>query len=80
MKVGGTSRKGNRRVWSRVEEEALLIILEDVVTCRHHCDIGAFKSETIIMIEKKLTDICPNSNLKANPYIETKLKIWKKKK
>ena len=78
MEVGGTSRKGNRRVWSREEEEELLIILEDVVARGHRCDTGAFKSGTVIMIEKKLVDMCPNSNLKANPHIESKLKIWKK--
>ena len=59
MEVDGTSRKGNKRVWNREEEEALLIILEDVAR-RHCCDIGAFKFWTIIMIEKKLVDILLN--------------------
>ena len=58
----------------------LLIILEDVVPRGHHFDTGAFKFGTIIMIEKKLADMCPNSNLKANPHIESKLKIGKKKR
>ena len=55
----------------------MLIILEDVVPRGHRCDTGAFKFGTIIMIEKKLADMCPNSNLKANPHIESKLKIGK---
>ena len=44
----------------------------------HRCNTDAFKFGKIIIIEKKLVDMCPNSNLKANLHIESKLKIWKK--
>ena len=78
MEVGGSSKNRNRRVWSREEEEALLIILEDVVARGQRCDIGSFKSGTISVIERQLADMCPQSNLRVNPYIESKLKMWKK--
>ena len=52
------------------EEEALLNILEDVVAQGHHCDNGCFKPGTTLLIEKMLSNLCPTSNLKANPYIE----------
>ena len=78
MEVGGSSRNRNRRIWSREEEEALLTILEDVVARGQRCDTGSFKSGTITMIERQLTEMCPESNLRANPHIESKLKMWKK--
>ena len=53
----------------------MLIILEDVVARGHRCDTGAFKSRMIIMIEKKLADMCPNLNLKVNPHIELQYNI-----
>ena len=78
MEVGGSSKNRNRRVWSREEEEALLIILEDVVARGQCCDTGSFKSGTISIIERQLADMCPQSNLRINPHIESKLKMWKK--
>ena len=82
MEVGGSSndhsRKVVRRTWTRDEEETLLTILEDVVARGQLCDTGSFKSGTIIMIERSLSDMCPQSGLKANPHIESKLKKWKK--
>ena len=82
MEVGGSSndhsRKVVRRTWTRDEEEALLTILEDVVARGQRCDTGSFKSGTINMIERSLSDMCPQSGLKANPHIESKLKKWKK--
>ena len=82
MEVGGSnndhSRKVVRRTWTRDEEEALLPILEDVVGRGQRSDIGSFKSGTITMIERSLSDMCPQSGLKANPHIESKLKKWKK--
>ena len=82
MEVGGSSndhsRKVVRRTWTRDEEEALLTILEDVVARGQRCDTGSFKSGTITMIERSLSDMCPQSGLKANPHIESKLKKWKK--
>ena len=82
MEVGGSnndhSRKVVRRTWTRDEEEALLTILEDIVARGQRCNTSSFKSGTITMIERFLFNMCPQSGLKANPHIESKLKKWKK--
>ena len=84
MEIGGNSqlnesqKKGVRRTWTKLEEEALLSILEDIVARGLRCDNGSFKSGTISLIEKQLQMLCPNSGLKASPHIESKMKIWKK--
>ncbi|XP_060676267.1 uncharacterized protein LOC125421440 isoform X2 [Ziziphus jujuba] len=82
MEVGGSSHdiRGieSRRTWSKGEEDALLLILNEVVASGQRCDTGSFKPGTITMIERRLAEICPNSGLRANPHIESKLKKWKK--
>ncbi|KAF3443069.1 hypothetical protein FNV43_RR16990 [Rhamnella rubrinervis] len=71
-------RMGSRRVWTREEEETLLDILDDVVARGQCCDMGSFKVGTMTMIERSLAQKCPESGLKINPHIESKLKKWKK--
>ena len=80
MEIGGSSqsRHGNRRGWTKEKEEALLNILDDVVARGQRCDTGSFKSGTMTMTERALTEMCSNSGLKINPHIESKLKKWKK--
>ena len=82
MEIRGSSndqsRKGMRRTWTKDEEEALLTMLEDVVARGQHCDIGSFKSGTMTIIERSLSVMCPQSGLKVNPHIESKLRKWKK--
>ena len=56
----------------------MLNILDDVVARGQRCDMGSFKSRTMTMIERVLAEMCPNSSLKINPHIESKLKKWKK--
>ena len=82
MEIGGSSndqsRKGMRRTWTKDEKEALLTILEDVVARGQHCDIGSFKSGTMTIIERSLSVMCPQSGLKDNSHMESKLRKWKK--
>ena len=78
MKVGGSNRTRNRRIWSREEKDVLQTILEDVVAHGQHCDTSSFKSDIISMIERQLIEMSPQSNLRVNPHIESKLKMWKK--
>ncbi|KAB2603640.1 hypothetical protein D8674_004645 [Pyrus ussuriensis x Pyrus communis] len=70
--------KGRRRKWEAFEEEALLSVLEDFVARRQRCDTGAFKQGTLIEVAKAVNVLCPNSNIRATPHIESKLKKWKK--
>nr|XP_048322668.1 uncharacterized protein LOC112489630 isoform X3 [Ziziphus jujuba var. spinosa] len=82
MEAGGSSNDNrwgeSRRTWSRGEEEALLVLLDEAVASGQRCDTGAFKPGTLNMIERKLAEMCPNSGLRATPHIESKLKKWKK--
>ncbi|KAL5544310.1 hypothetical protein UlMin_008094 [Ulmus minor] len=73
-----TQRRGNRRIWTMAEEKTLINILEDLVTCGYHCNNNTFKVGTTTTIEQKLCELFPNSGLKANPHIESKLKLWRK--
>ena len=70
--------KGRRRKWEAFEEEVLLGVLEDFVARKQRCDTGAFKQGTLVEIAKVVNVLCPHSNIKANPHIESKLKKWKK--
>ncbi|XP_060671634.1 uncharacterized protein LOC132803237 [Ziziphus jujuba] len=40
--------------------------------------MGAFKLETLNMIEQQKAEMCPNLGLRATSHIESKMKKWKK--
>lgn len=63
-----------RRKWISFEEESLLDAIDSVLASEQRCDTRS----TLLKIEHALNDLCPNSNLKANPHIESKLKKLKK--
>ncbi|KAL5741739.1 hypothetical protein ACOSP7_028471 [Xanthoceras sorbifolium] len=67
-----------RRVLTIFEEESFLTVLENFVANGKHCDTGNFKAGSLAQMEKALNQICPGSNLKANPHLKSKLKKWKK--
>ncbi|XP_061989553.1 uncharacterized protein LOC133708095 isoform X4 [Rosa rugosa] len=73
-----TEQGKSRRVWTSFEEESLLNVLDGIIAGGQRCDTGSFKSGTLIKIENALNLLCPNSNLKASPHIESKLKKLKK--
>ncbi|KAL5757110.1 hypothetical protein ACOSQ2_021856 [Xanthoceras sorbifolium] len=68
-----------RRAWTIFDEKSFLTVLEDFVANGKRCDTGNFKAGSLAQMEKALNQICPASNLKANPHLESKLKKWKKK-
>lgn len=72
-------KRGARRTWTKQEEEALVTILEDLVTRGNRCDNGSFKRGTNLIIEKALTDTFPTCGLKAIPRIDSKMKVLRKK-
>ncbi|KAL5785121.1 hypothetical protein ACOSQ2_007513 [Xanthoceras sorbifolium] len=84
MKSIGTSenvmqgKSKQMRAWTIFEEESFLTVLKDFVANDKRCDTGNFKAGSLAQIEKALNQICPESNLKANPHLESKLKKWKK--
>ncbi|KAK0599794.1 hypothetical protein LWI29_008715 [Acer saccharum] len=73
-----TIKKGNKRGWSKNEEEELLNVLDNIIAEGARCDTGSFKSGTSTQIEKTLNSILPNSGIKASPHIDSKIRFWKK--
>ncbi|XP_050363874.1 uncharacterized protein LOC126782612 isoform X2 [Argentina anserina] len=73
-----TNKKGNRRIWTKEEESALLGILEDLVTKGYRHENGTFKSGTLSQVENALHKLFPDCGLKAKPHIESKMKILKR--
>ncbi|PON57263.1 Myb/SANT-like domain containing protein, partial [Parasponia andersonii] len=60
------------------EEDAFVTILDDLVTKGYRCDNGSFKPGTNLIIEKALTNIFPTCGIKANPHIDSKMKVLRK--
>ncbi|XP_040367427.1 uncharacterized protein LOC112178133 [Rosa chinensis] len=71
-------QRKSRRVWTSFEEESLLNVLDGIIVGGQCCDTESFKYGTLIKIENALNLLCPNSNMKASPHIESKLKKLKK--
>ncbi|KAL3825106.1 hypothetical protein ACJIZ3_021135 [Penstemon smallii] len=72
----GTSQP--RRVWSRGEEDALILSLKELVTNGWKAD-NAFKSGYVVALEKMLKVRCPGSSSIVSRHINSKLTVWKKR-
>ncbi|KAL0361905.1 UNVERIFIED_CONTAM: hypothetical protein Sradi_3875000 [Sesamum radiatum] len=81
--IGGRRRgakiygKASRHIWSTVEEEALLECLRDIVRFGWKCDNG-FRTGYLTMLEQLLKKKYPESGLKSDPHISSKIHVWKK--
>ncbi|KAL0295081.1 UNVERIFIED_CONTAM: hypothetical protein Sradi_6853500 [Sesamum radiatum] len=80
----GVRRRGGKRdgklsrlVWSTAEEEALLECLREIVRTGWKSDNG-FRTGYLGVLEQLLNKACPNSGLKAEPHISSKIHVWKK--
>ena len=73
----GKEKARDRRKWTKQEEEYLIEILEDLVRCGYSRDNG-FKSGTHVKVEKKFEERLIGCGIKANPHIESKMKVLKK--
>ncbi|KAK2965846.1 hypothetical protein RJ640_026697 [Escallonia rubra] len=69
--------KGNRRVWTTIEEQTFLDIMEDCVKEGRRQETG-FKPGTFLHIEKQMEEKLPGCNLLATPHIESKYKGLKR--
>ncbi|KAL8470896.1 hypothetical protein ACS0TY_033465 [Phlomoides rotata] len=74
--VKGKASRG-RRSWSRVEEDALIGCLIDIVNDGWKADNG-FKAGFQRELEKGMRKIFPGTDLVANPHINSKIHVWKK--
>ncbi|KAL8526797.1 hypothetical protein ACS0TY_015858 [Phlomoides rotata] len=63
--------------WSRVEEDALIGCLIDIVNDGWKTDNG-FKAGFQRELEKGMRKIFPGTDLVANPHINSKIHVWKK--
>ncbi|KAL0449385.1 UNVERIFIED_CONTAM: hypothetical protein Slati_1494900 [Sesamum latifolium] len=69
--------KLSRRVWSTADEEALLECMREIVRTGWKSDIG-FRMGYLGVLESLLNRSCPNSGLKVEPHISSKIHVWKK--
>ncbi|CAL9002491.1 unnamed protein product [Prunus brigantina] len=70
--------KANRYVWEANEEEALLNILDELVTSGQRCDAGTFKAGTMKLVETRLRLLIPHTPIRVKPHLDSKLKRLKK--
>ncbi|KAL0456061.1 UNVERIFIED_CONTAM: hypothetical protein Slati_0945300 [Sesamum latifolium] len=80
----GVHRRGVKRdeklsrcVWSTMEEEALLECLREIVHAGWKSDSG-FWIGYLDVLEQLLNRTYPNSGLKVDPHISSKIHVWKK--
>lgn len=67
-----------RRIWSKKEEQTLIIAFYDMIAQWWKCDVP-YKAGYANVLEKHLVRALPDCNLKAVPHIDSKVKHWKKK-
>ncbi|KAL8487191.1 hypothetical protein ACS0TY_023745 [Phlomoides rotata] len=72
---GKTTR--GRRTWSKIEEDALIMCLTDIVNNSWKADNG-FKPGFQRELEKGMRKRLPGIDLVANPHINSKIHVWKK--
>ncbi|KAL8505780.1 hypothetical protein ACS0TY_016845 [Phlomoides rotata] len=65
------------RSWSKIEEDALILCLTNVVLEGWKSENG-FKAGFQRELEKGMRKIIPSTDLVANPHINSKIHVWKK--
>ncbi|KAL8502886.1 hypothetical protein ACS0TY_021852 [Phlomoides rotata] len=66
-----------RRSWSKIEEDALILYLTNVVLEGWKSENG-FKAGFQCELEKGMRKIIPSTDIVANPHINSKIHVWKK--
>lgn len=69
--------KVNRRVWSRPEEDVLIVELKKLVANGWRVD-NAFRTGYLLALEHALAKKFPGANITGNKHINSKLTVWKK--
>ncbi|KAL8518517.1 hypothetical protein ACS0TY_009764 [Phlomoides rotata] len=72
---GKTTRA--RRSWTRIEEDALIRYLLDIVSDGWKADNG-FKAGFQRELEKGMRKLLPKTDIVATPHINSKIHVWKK--
>ncbi|KAL8552509.1 hypothetical protein ACS0TY_001263 [Phlomoides rotata] len=66
-----------RRSWSKIEEDALILCLTNLVIEGWKSDNG-FKAGFLRELEKGMRKIIPTTDILATPHINSKIHVWKK--
>ncbi|KAL8528863.1 hypothetical protein ACS0TY_006361 [Phlomoides rotata] len=66
-----------RRVWTQLEEEALIKCLKEIIPQGWKADNG-FNVGYLRELEKEMTKIFPGTDIRPYPHIHSKLHVWKK--
>ncbi|KAL8547017.1 hypothetical protein ACS0TY_006657 [Phlomoides rotata] len=66
-----------RMSWTRVEEDALINCLTDIVNDKWKAENG-FKADLLQELEKGMRKRLPGTDIVANPHINSKIHVWKK--
>ncbi|CAA0822889.1 Unknown protein, partial [Striga hermonthica] len=72
-----SSQTTRRRVWSPAEEQSLIDILKDMVNEEWRAE-NSFRQGYIFEIERRLKLKFPNCTIRADPYISSKIHVWRK--
>ncbi|GFZ18406.1 hypothetical protein Acr_27g0001450 [Actinidia rufa] len=75
---GPASKTVCRRSWTRNEEEVLINALKDIVALGMKVENNTFRSGYLQVLEGKIIKALPDTDLRATPHIESKIKKWKK--
>ncbi|KAL8540885.1 hypothetical protein ACS0TY_002215 [Phlomoides rotata] len=77
LMIATTLARINLRSWSRVEEDALIHCLTDIVNDGWKAENG-FKAGFLQELEKGMRKTLPCTDIVANPHINSKIHVWKK--
>ncbi|KAK3212562.1 hypothetical protein Dsin_017268 [Dipteronia sinensis] len=74
-----TSIIGKKHQWTSVEDSKLVECLVDLTNCgKWKADNGTFKPGFLQQIEKMMSDKIPGCGLRAQPHIDSRIKLLKK--
>ena len=67
------------RFWTKWDEEFLMGYMKDLFNqdTKWKLDCGQFKGGFYGECEKKIIHAFPRTNLRANPHIKSKIKMWR---
>ncbi|XP_073039123.1 uncharacterized protein [Primulina eburnea] len=67
----------NRRVWAPKEDEFLIQALKELVNAGWKSENG-FRCGYLTVLEKSIAQAFPNTDLRGNPHINSKIQVWKR--
>ncbi|KAL0445285.1 UNVERIFIED_CONTAM: hypothetical protein Slati_2251200 [Sesamum latifolium] len=73
----GKEKGGSRRTWTAKEEEVLVNALKSIVASGWKCDNG-FCNGYLLPLEAYMLNALPSSDIRSEPYINSKIHVWKK--